>query len=121
MPWQSVSAIILHAGNTIINPDGMFVYDGPPAAGNLIMSVNGTVGGGTDPYGNNFVFGLGVYDNAGGFFTQYGAGFVTFGTGSLAAGWTANTSFQNDAAGNLYLNTAGGGSVFVNGVALTVP
>ena len=96
----------------------LFVYDStPPAAGNLILSISGVVGGGTDPFGNHYVFGLGVYDNVGGYFSQYGAGFATFGTGSLSAGWTANTSIQNDSSGNLYLDADG--DIYANGVLIS--
>jgi len=83
------------------------------------VSISGIVGGGTDQFGNHFVFEVGVYDNAGGFFTQLGAGFITFGTGTLAGGWTANTTVENDATGNLQLAATGG--LFFNGTQMTVP
>jgi hypothetical protein len=116
------SGIVVASKVVIIGAQGeLLVYSPSAGANTLILSISGVVGGSLDAYGNHVNFGLNIYDNAGGFFTQYGAGFVTFGTGTGTGGWTANSSFQNDALGNLYLDTAGGGSVFVNGTALTVP
>jgi len=97
----------------------LFVYEPTAALGNLKVSISGTVGGGTDSFGNNFVFEVGVYDDTGGFFTQLGAGFITFGTGHLATGWTANTTVENDASGNLNLGATG--ALFFNGTMMTVP
>ncbi len=96
---------------------GQFFYSSTPAAGNLIMSVTPSTTGGLDRFGNHYVPLTGWYDNAGGFFTQMGAGFLTYGTGSLAGGWTANTSVQNDAGGNLYLDATA--SIFANGVLIS--
>lgn len=52
MGWQTANAVILHAGNTIINPNGLFVYDGAPAAGNLVLAVASVAG--TDQFGNAY-------------------------------------------------------------------
>lgn len=49
------------AGNTIINPNGYFQYDGSPAAGNLIYS--NTSATGTDKFGNNYLAGESFYNN----------------------------------------------------------
>ena len=81
------------------------------------MAITASLVGGLDPYGNHYVPLTGWYDNGGGFFTQIGAGFVTFGTGSLAGGWTAQQSIQNDASGNLFLNATA--SIFANGVLIS--
>lgn len=47
----------------ILNDDGMFFYDGTPAAGNLIMSIAAAQG--TDGFGNDFRRGVMVYNSAG--------------------------------------------------------
>jgi hypothetical protein len=52
-------AALFQAGNTIvINASGLFIYQGAPAAGNLIGSW--ATSPGTDPYGNPFAGGLSV-------------------------------------------------------------
>ena len=99
-----------------ITSAGAFFYSGTPAAGNLVMSVTPSTTGGTDGFGNHYVPLTGWYDNAGGFFTQIGAGFVTEGTGSLAAGWTANTTMDNDATGDLLLQATA--HIFANGTQI---
>ena len=43
----------------IINPSGIFVYDGTPAAGNLIASI--TAAPGTDQFGNSYPRGYGLW------------------------------------------------------------
>lgn len=102
----------------IIGSQGELLVYSPSAGPNkLILSISGVVGGSLDQYGNHVNFGLNIYDNTGGFFSQYGAGFATFGTGSGTGGWTANTSIQNDAGGNLYLNATA--SIFANGVLIS--
>lgn len=51
MPWETVIAAVFQAGNRIvINPLGLFVYNGAPAHGNLLFSISNTSF--TDPYGN---------------------------------------------------------------------
>jgi len=113
---QIVASRVIITGST---GGDLFVYSGAPAAGNLLYSVSGSTVPFLDPKGNHCVPLTGWYDNAGGFFTQIGAGFVTFGTGSLAGGWTANTSVQNDASGNLLLGATG--NLQFNGTVMTVP
>lgn len=41
---------------------GIFVYDGTPALGNLIVAIAGS--NGTDPYGNVYFKGIGIYNGA---------------------------------------------------------
>src|SRR5260370_30335990 len=53
---QVVNVVVLHAGNTIINPNGIFVYDGAPAAGNLIIALAPAAG--TDQFANAFIKGI---------------------------------------------------------------
>jgi len=78
---------------------GVFVYNGPPAAGNLIESMSL---GGTDPYRNKTVVGVAAYSNVmpTGFAVALVGGTVQFYTGSLAAGWT----IAAPAGGNLAIN-----------------
>lgn len=53
MGWQGIVAPFVQAGNTIVlNSQGEFIYNGPPALGNLVYSSAPTAG--TDPYGNVF-------------------------------------------------------------------
>ncbi len=101
----------------VLNSAGLFFYSPSEAAGNLKLSITPSLTGGTDAFGDHYVPLTGWYDNAGGFFTQMGAGFLTYGTGSLAAGWTANTSIQNDASGDLFLDATA--SIFANGVLIS--
>jgi hypothetical protein len=58
--WTSQVVI---AGLVIIEGvnDGLFVYNGAPAAGNLIASIASTSG--TDPYGNKYLPGVTVYSS----------------------------------------------------------
>jgi hypothetical protein len=119
VPIGPGSPNVVRARQVIISGPGeeLLVYSGAPALGNLLFSVTNLTVPGTDELGNHIVPLTGWYDNAGGFFTQIGAGFITFGTGSLAAGWTANASIQNDGSGNLNINATG--SVLINGSANT--
>jgi hypothetical protein len=64
MGWQTQIAVQIQAGNTIINPDGIFTYSGTPAAGNLIFS--SAPAAGTDSFGNAYVEGASAYITTGG-------------------------------------------------------
>ncbi len=60
MPWSALVAIELQAGNTIINPSGLFVYNSNgPGANNLIVS--DAPAAGTDQFGNPFLEGAASY------------------------------------------------------------
>ncbi len=60
MPWSAQVAVQLQAGNTIINPSGVFVYNSNgPGLGNLIVSEAPAAG--TDQFGNAFVEGSAAY------------------------------------------------------------
>lgn len=60
MGWQGIVAPFVQAGNTIVlNSQGFFVYNGPPASGNLVASSAPVAG--TDPYGNPVLAGDAVY------------------------------------------------------------
>lgn len=64
MPWESFIAVIFQAGNRIIiNPLGMFVYNGGPTLGNLLATI--TNQSGTDKFGNPFVPGITIYASGG--------------------------------------------------------
>lgn len=83
MPWTNQIVI----ANTVIiegSDDGLFVYSGAPANGNLVASVTATSG--VDPYGNPYKAGSSVY-GALATFVQMVAGApasVFFGTGDPA-------------------------------------
>lgn len=64
MGWQSSIATVFQAGNRIVlNSKGLFVYNGPPALGNLVISL--TPAGGTDPSGNPYPQNITVFAPAG--------------------------------------------------------
>ena len=64
MPWSTQVAVTLRAGDTIINPTGIFVYSGAPGAGNLAAAL--APASGTDQYGNQFVQGMAAYETIAG-------------------------------------------------------
>jgi hypothetical protein len=64
MGWTTQIAIQLQAGDTIINPNGIFTYSGTPATGNLIFS--SAPAAGTDSFGNAYVEGAAAYITTGG-------------------------------------------------------
>lgn len=77
--------------NFVITSAGAFFYDGPPAAGNLIISIAPAAG--TDSKGNAFISGIGVYDLVTGDIAQLDAGVLDV-TSGTAGGlgrllWTA--------------------------------
>lgn len=91
MGWQTIFAAILQAGNTtIINSAGTFVYNGTPAAGNLIASITPLTG--VDAEGNHYNAGMNVYalSTAIGFFGPGGAAEMILYSGSLSTGWNPN-------------------------------
>jgi hypothetical protein len=61
MGWQTESVVQLIAGNTIINASGDFIYDGSPAAGNLMIALAPAAG--TDSFGNAYIKGIQVGKN----------------------------------------------------------
>ena len=103
MGWQTVAVTVLHAGNTIINPDGSFTYSGAPAAGNLIATV--TPAAGVDSFGNQYLESVTSYGV--GTATQMDQGQISLYTGSLAAGWTSVASITITGS-VIELITAGG-------------
>lgn len=102
MGWQTEVVIQLLAGNTIINPNGMFVYSGTPATGNLLFTIapasttqdgfgNTVVGGGAVAYGTG---------DPGNYAELANAELLLFAVGAAAA-----ASVNASAAGNLTLNS----------------
>lgn len=79
------------AGNTIINPSGIFFYSATPANGNLIGSI--TPAGGTDSFGNSYLAGVCSYTTGGA--AQIFQGFIELAP-SIAA---VNNNFAASADG----------------------
>jgi hypothetical protein len=73
MGWQIVYSPFLFAGDTIINQNGVFIYDGPPTLGNLKVSIAGTAG--IDQFGNVYTDNVAAYNIAvpGGGYAQIAA------------------------------------------------
>lgn len=107
MGWQTTVVVQLLAGNTIINATGVLTYSGPPAAGNLSSSE--TPASGVDSFGNFYLAGVSSYGST--IATQMGSGFITFYTGSLAGGWSAQGTIATDSLGDLLVSAASGRSV----------
>lgn len=90
--------------NFVVSPDGLFLYDGAPAAGNMLGSWASTAG--IDEFGNAYKASLSVYDGAGTMVTflggpsdrnlvynlepQGGQEFVGFLGGNMVLGWDGN-------------------------------
>lgn len=71
MGWQSVFAVVFQAGNTtVIDANGIRVYQGAPAFNNLILSAG--LGNFTDAFGNFILSDYVVYDQISNNATQYG-------------------------------------------------
>jgi hypothetical protein len=77
MGWQIVYIPFLFAGDTIINQNGVFIYNGTPALGNLKVSIAGTSG--VDQFGNPYIDNVVAYNIAvaGGGYAQIAANPVT--------------------------------------------
>lgn len=70
MGWQTVVATVFQAGNRIVlNRNGLFIYNGSPANGNLIVSA--TFASGTDSFGNTYFAGINSFGQS-----SVGRGFV---------------------------------------------
>lgn len=63
----------------IMNASGLFIYDGTPAAGNLVASIAAAAG--TDSFGNTYLAGIVTYA---------GQGFVSLNVGNLELGLTSD-------------------------------
>lgn len=107
MGWQTVVAAIFQAGNrTVINAQGLFVYNGPPALGNLIASIAPAAG--VDPKGNSFPQGLSVKIGSISGSTIIGGLIETSATNpSVQLDGARNALFVYDASNNLLVSAAG--------------
>jgi hypothetical protein len=86
MPWQVQAVPVLIAGNTIINPSGMFTYNPSPGAGNLVFSV-ANAGTTADSYGNTVIpDGACAYNGATAAFLGEGSVQFQATAGKIAAG-----------------------------------
>lgn len=110
MPWSQNVAVVLRAGNTIINPAGIFSYEPSPGFGNLVSS-SGAVTAGTDQYGNAYLDGQVTYSSNAGLFwsalQNSGATMTWYEAASSAGPWTSES-----AIGFSFNNITGGGLVF---------
>jgi hypothetical protein len=104
------------AGNTIMNPDGVFTYSPSPGAGNLVQS-SGTTANGTDAYGNHYIQGNATYGGDVASVTEGGA-FIYL-SGSLSGGWSELGALASDGSGDLISTMPGtlelGGGLAVAG------
>lgn len=71
---------------TYTNQPGLFLYDGTPAAGNLVYSATNNNGGGHDKFNNNFLPNVTEYNNG---------AFVAFNTIAGAMQWFTMTAQPN--------------------------
>lgn len=125
MPWQTQVVTQLQAGNTIINPNGMFVYNASgPGAGNLVASI-ANVGVTSDQFGNAVTNGgVCTYSGQAQALLANGAILLQTSTGAIAGGF-AGQIFENingqlefisggtaasDTQGAMILGSAGVGS-----------
>jgi hypothetical protein len=107
MGWQTINAVVLHAGNTIVNPGGVFVYDPSPGAGNLVASMAPLAV--NDGLGNLAVPGVTNYGVIGGTL------FAVSLQGSLVVWYTAPSEAGPwSSVGDLEALTTGGGTLFLN-------
>lgn len=110
MPWSQNVAVVLQAGNTIINPSGMFSYSPSPAAGNLVSSVGVPSTVTADQFGNALQPGITNYFNAGSFWVAlsiFDGAATWYEAASEAGPWTQEASI-----GFTFNNITGGGLVF---------
>jgi len=117
--WQVINATVLHAGNTIINPNGIFTYSGPPALGNLIFS--SAPAAGTDDFGNAYVQGAAAYVTLGGDRIALQLGLGSFGGTPAAAFFThdeTSPAFSDPMVGGTSATPAGCSSVLYSGNSL---
>lgn len=78
----------------ILNSSGLFIYNGTPAAGNLIASI--AAAGGTDSFGNTYLSDIVSYQ---------GLGFVALSSGNLLSGLTADGYSKAGLVGSGGVNT----------------
>src|SRR6185312_698005 len=106
MPWSQNVAVVLRAGNTIINPSGMFSYSPSPG----LVNSAGVTADTTDQYGNAVLAGQVTYNNAGSFWEALqneGGALTWYEAASEAGPWTNEAGI-----GFTFNNITGGGLVF---------
>lgn len=94
----------------------LLVYTPTAAAGNLVESIASAAF--VDQFGNHGLPGNASY--AATFATTAAAGFVAFYSGSLAAGWTLQSSVAGDVAGNLQVNATGQLQLIAGAAGVTI-
>lgn len=114
---QGPSAWLVVANKVIIEGpnDGLFMYNGTPAAGNLIASDSVTAG--VDAKGNNFVAGRASYSAT--FATALSGGQVIWYAGSLAGGWSSVATAVSHAVSPQGLVISGAGELVLQNNAGT--
>lgn len=99
----TVNAGTFNGTNWIENAHGQFIYSGPPALGNMIMSM--TPAGGTDGFGNSYSFALSLY-----------------GAGSSTAAINLFTRDSHETTpGKIYTASSGGGTGIYLELSLASP
>jgi hypothetical protein len=124
MPWSVTAIPVLIAGNTVINPAGLFTYNPSPGAGNLTFSI-ANAGVTADSYGNTVIpDGACAYNGATAAFLgegsiqfQNSAGFIAAGNGAQivenANGQlliSSGTTALADTASEVLIGSAGNGA-----------
>ena len=94
-----VNKVIVEGAN-----EGVFVYNGTPAAGNLEATFTGNSG--VDSFGNNYLQGCSTYSS--GFATNMNNGLISVYTGTLASGWLSQGSMQAVAGGGFIITAPSG-------------
>lgn len=98
----------LAAGNVILNKQGLFVYDGTPAFGNLIFSSISSAAGQTDKFSNKLIPNTTMY-TGGSTAIQFVGGTEQWWNGSFGAGWNGVGIFvTQNGFGSPALNVSGG-------------
>lgn len=104
MPWSQNVAVVLQAGNTIINPSGMFSYSPSPGAGNLVSSVGVPSTVTADQFGNALQPGITNYFNTGSFWVAlsiFDGALTWYEAASEAGPWTLESSIGFTFSGGL--------------------
>ena len=99
MGWQTQSVVQLFAGNTVINPNGIFVYNGVPGPGNQPIATITTKT--SDPFGNPVQTGITSYGNAN-LWAQLLSGILTLNT---IAGQAQSSTISQQGTADLLIST----------------
>ena len=106
-----------------VNSSGAFFYNGPPAPGNLALSIAQFAG--TDIYTNTYPAGVAVYDNVNSIFAQLATGVLTLGqlggpdTGNVT--WTGGSRAGGPAGSVLSLGAVDGATTLQAALDLLAP